>query len=69
MAERKFNLTYCRLLHPLEETFTGGPEKLGAATGMMYALKAQAQGLMDTPGRRRHDGRPTFEYAEPGLRR
>jgi hypothetical protein len=68
-AQEEFNVTYCGLLHLLEETFNGSPDKLGAATGTMYALKAQAQALMDMPDGDGTTAGPTFEYVEQGLRR
>jgi hypothetical protein len=66
-AQEEFNRTYCALLHQLEQAFNGEPDKLGAATGTMYALKAQAQALMRTPDEGGAAG-PTFEYVAPELR-
>ncbi|MER7210036.1 ferritin-like domain-containing protein [Streptosporangium sp. NPDC000239] len=63
-AQEEFNHTYCALLHLLEQAFNGSPRMLSVATGTMYALKAQAQALMETP-----DAGPTFEYVAPELRR
>ncbi|MFE7394377.1 hypothetical protein [Streptomyces sp. NPDC057582] len=68
-AQEEFNLTYCGMLHVLEEAFNGSPAKLGPATGMMYALKTQAQGLMDMEDGDGTTAGPTFEYVDPGRRR
>lgn len=68
-AQEEFNVTYCAVLHLLDQAFNGSPEKLGVATGMMYALKAQAQSLMEMPDKDGTTAGPTFEYVEPGLRR
>ncbi|GGN48057.1 hypothetical protein GCM10011579_000310 [Streptomyces albiflavescens] len=65
IAQEEFNQTYCVLLHLLDQAFNGSPKKLGAATGMMYALKAQAQGLMEAPDGDGTTAGPTFEYVEP----
>ncbi|MFD8424024.1 ferritin-like protein [Streptomyces sp. NPDC059466] len=67
-AQEQFNKTYCVLLHQLDQAFNGSPSSLGAATGTMYALKAQAQSLMRTPDGDDTTAGPTFEYIEPGLR-
>ncbi|WP_084195684.1 ferritin-like domain-containing protein [Streptosporangium amethystogenes] len=61
-AQEEFNHTYCAILHLLELAFNGSPRILAVATGEMYALKAQAQGLMRRGGL-------TFEYVPPELRR
>ncbi|WP_084195553.1 ferritin-like domain-containing protein [Streptosporangium amethystogenes] len=64
-AQEEFNLTYCGVLHLLEQAFDGSPKLLAVATGAMYALKAQAEALMRMP-----DGAgPTFEYVPPERRR
>jgi hypothetical protein len=68
-AQEEFNVTYCGLLQLLEEAFNGSPDRLAAATGTMYALKAQAQALMDMPDGDGTTAGPTFEYVEPELRR
>ncbi|MEU1303005.1 ferritin-like domain-containing protein [Streptomyces shenzhenensis] len=52
-----------------EQAFNGSPKLLGAATGTMYALKAQAQSLMEMPDGDGTTAGPTFEYVEPGRRR
>jgi len=67
-AQDAFNNTYCELLHLLEETFNGSPDRLAAATGTMYALKAKAQALMALPDGDGTTAGPTFEYVEPALR-
>ncbi|WP_393101593.1 ferritin-like protein [Streptomyces sp. LN325] len=67
-AQEQFNKTYCVLLHQLDQAFNGSPKMLGAATGTMYALKAQAQSLMRTPDGDDTTAGPTFEYVEPELR-
>ena len=67
-AQEEFNVTYCGLLRLLEVTFNGSPDKLGAATGMMYALKTKAQALMDLPDGDGTTAGPTFEYVEPAPR-
>ncbi|WP_225848944.1 ferritin-like protein [Streptomyces sp. HPF1205] len=68
-AQEEFNRTYCGLLQLLEETFNGSPDRLAAATGTMYALKSQAQALMEMPEGDGTTAGPTFEYVEPDLRR
>ena len=68
-AQEEFNRTYCGLLHLLDQAFNGSPKSLGAATGMMYALKAQAQGLMEMPDADGTTAGPTFEYVAPESRR
>ncbi|MGQ4390169.1 ferritin-like domain-containing protein [Streptomyces sp. SAS_270] len=68
-AQEEFNRTYCGMLHQLEHAFNGTPNALGAAIGMMYALKAQAQGLMEMPDEDGTTAGPTFEYVEPEARR
>jgi hypothetical protein len=68
-AQEGFNRTYGELLRLLEQAFNGSPQTLGPATGTMYALKAQAQGLMEMPAG--DDGTtagPTFEYVAPESR-
>ncbi|GGJ42279.1 ferritin-like domain-containing protein [Streptomyces brasiliensis] len=66
-AQEEFNQTYCGLLHQLEQAFNGSPKMLGAATGTMYALKAQS--LMEMPDEDGTTAGPTFEYVAPELRR
>jgi Ferritin-like len=68
-AQEEFNHTYCAVLHLLEQAFNGSPKMLGVATGTMYALKAQAQGLMAMPDGDGTTAGPTFEYVPPELRR
>ena len=63
-AQEKFNRTYCQLLQQLEQAFNGSPQLLGAATGTMYTLKAQAQNLMTMPDGDDTTAGPTFEYVE-----
>ncbi|MEU8379155.1 ferritin-like protein [Streptosporangium sp. NPDC048865] len=68
-AQEEFNHTYCAILQLLEQAFNGSPGTLAAATGTMYALKAQAQALtrmLDEGGR---TAGPTFEYVAPEHRR
>ncbi|GAA1587421.1 ferritin-like protein [Kribbella sancticallisti] len=69
LAQEEFNRTYCAVLHLLDHAFNGSPSKLGVATGTMYALKAQAQSLMEMPEGDGTTAGPTFEYVEPELRR
>jgi CDGSH-type Zn-finger protein len=62
-----FARDYCCVLHLLEHTFDGSPALLAVATGAMYALKAQAVSLMQTP---HDDGSgqtlgPAFEWVLP----
>jgi CDGSH-type Zn-finger protein len=69
VAQEEFNHTYCAVLHLLEQAFNGSPRMLAVATGTMYALKAQAEALMQMP---EDDGRtagPTFDYVAPEMRR
>ncbi|NJP88615.1 hypothetical protein HCN51_03935 [Nonomuraea sp. FMUSA5-5] len=61
-AQEEFNHTYCAVLHLLERAFNGSPRLVAVATGMMYALKAQALALVGEAG-------PTFEYVTPEERR
>ncbi|MEU4476290.1 ferritin-like protein [Micromonospora sp. NPDC023888] len=68
-AQEDFNHTYCAVLNLLEQAFNGNPGMLGAATGTMYALKAQAQGLMEMSDGGSTTAGPTFEYVPPELRR
>jgi hypothetical protein len=67
-AQEDFNRTYCALLNLLEQAFNGSPGVLGAATGTMYALKAQALTLMEMPDGEGTAAGPTFEYVPPELR-
>ncbi|MEU3188217.1 hypothetical protein ABZ707_29080 [Streptomyces sp. NPDC006923] len=64
-AQEECNRTYCVLLQQLEQAFNGSPNMLGAATGTMYALKAQAQSLMQMPDGEGTTAGPTFEYVGP----
>ncbi|GAA4264246.1 hypothetical protein GCM10022255_116100 [Dactylosporangium darangshiense] len=68
-AQEEFNHTYCAVLHLLEQAFNGSPKLLAVATGTMYALKAQAQALMQMPDEEGTTAGPTFEYVPPELRR
>jgi Ferritin-like len=66
LAQEEFNHAYCGVLHLLEHAFNGSPQVLAGAIGAMYALKAQAESLMQIPT---HDGLavagPTFEHVSP----
>jgi Ferritin-like len=48
MADQ-FDATYSSLLNALNGTFTGAPENLNVAMGLMYSLRVQAQDLMQQP--------------------
>jgi Ferritin-like len=67
-AQEEFNRTYCSLLAELEQAFDGHPEMLGAATGTMFALKAQAGALMQMPDGPGRTAGPSFDYVPPELR-
>jgi hypothetical protein len=67
-AQKEFNRVYCGLLQGLEQAFNGSPETLGAAVGTMYAVKAQAQALMQMTDGDGTVAGPTFEYVRPDLR-
>jgi hypothetical protein len=67
-AQHEFNVSYCTLLEKLEQAFNASPERIDDAIGTMYALKAKAQTLMQTPDGRDHVAGPTFDYVRPGLR-
>ncbi|MFE7168692.1 ferritin-like protein [Streptomyces sp. NPDC057616] len=67
-GQERFNRTYCILLDQLEQAFNGGPAMLGTAMGTMYALKGQAQRLLQTPDGDETTAGPTFEYVEPESR-
>jgi hypothetical protein len=56
------------LLDQLEQAFNGSPAMLGTAMGTMYALKGQAQRLLQTPDGDETTAGPTFEYVEPESR-
>jgi hypothetical protein len=62
-AQAAFNRSYCAILALLEQAFSGKPTQLPSAICAMYALKGQAQALMQLPS---GDGvttaGPTFEY-------
>jgi hypothetical protein len=45
----QFDQTYTALLHALHATVNGEPAQLGAAIGLMYTLRLQAQQLVETP--------------------
>ena len=68
-AQEGFDSTYCAVLNLLEQAFNGSPGMLGAATGKMYALKAQAQALLEMPDGAGTTAGLTFEYVPPELRR
>jgi hypothetical protein len=46
-TQDEFNRTYGDLLTTLDRAFDGHPELFGAGVGLMYQLKAQAQGAHD----------------------
>lgn len=60
-----FNQTYCKTLEMVEQAFNGNPAMLGMSVGTMYALKAQAQGLMALQDDDGQAAGPTFEYVAP----
>ncbi|MEU8809090.1 ferritin-like protein [Streptomyces violaceoruber] len=64
-AQEVFNQTYCKTLEMLEQAFNGNPAMLGMSVGTMYALKAQAQGLMALQDDDGQAAGPTFEYVAP----
>jgi hypothetical protein len=64
-AQEEFNRVYSGLLQQLEQAFNGSPEGLGAAVGTMYAVKTQAQALMQMPDGDGTVAGPTFEYVQP----
>jgi hypothetical protein len=67
-AQEEFNRAYCSLLALLEQAFNGSPELLGVATRTMFAVKAQAEGLMQMPDGPGRTAGPSFEYVPPELR-
>ena len=67
-AQEEFNATYCSMLGRLEQAFNGRPAQLGDAIGLMYALKAGAQSLMQMPDGGGQVAGPTFDYV-PRVRR
>lgn len=69
IAQDDFNQTYCEMLQLLDHAFNGNPEMLAVAIRTMYALKAQAQRLMEMPDGDGCTAGPTFEYVEPERRR
>ena len=69
IAQDDFNQTYCEMLGLLEQAFNGSPEMLTVAIRTMYALKAQAQRLMEMPDGADGTAGPTFEYVEHERRR
>lgn len=69
VAQEEFNQTYCSLLAQLDQAFDGRPELLGSATRTMFALKAQAEALMQLPDGPRYAAGPTFDYVPPAVRR
>ncbi|MFI6678696.1 ferritin-like domain-containing protein [Kribbella sp. NPDC050470] len=68
VAQEEFNHTYCAVLHLLEQTFNGSPRMLSVATGTMYALKAQAEALMQMSDDDGFVAGPTFDYVTPAAR-
>ncbi|RAS67401.1 ferritin-like protein [Lentzea atacamensis] len=68
-AQEEFNLTYCGLLHLLEQAFDGSPRMLAVAVGEMFALKAQAEALLRMPDDSGGTAGPTFEYVPVEQRR
>jgi len=67
-AQEEFNRTYCGMLQQLDQAFNGSPQMLGAAIGMMYALRAQALRLLEMPDGEGMTAGPTFEYVVPEAR-
>jgi hypothetical protein len=62
----RFASAYTRLLQALQETFSGAPERLAAALGLMFELRLTAQDVLATPD---GQGRPTglcFQYIPDG---
>ena len=55
-------------LPDVNERCDGSQETLGAAVGTMYAVKAQAQTLMQMPDGDGTVAGPTFEYVRPEFR-
>ncbi|TDD30025.1 hypothetical protein E1218_02555 [Kribbella turkmenica] len=68
VAQEEFNHTYCAVLHLLEQAFNGSPRMLSAATGTMYALKAQVSELMQMADGEGFTAGPTFDYVAPTAR-
>ena len=68
-AQQEFNDTYCSLLAQLEKAFDGSPEVLAAATRTMFAVRAQAQALMQMPDGTGRTAGPSFDYVAPEHRR
>jgi hypothetical protein len=60
---RQCDQTFSALVDALQETFTGNPQHLDAAIGLMYSLRLQAQELvaMPIPGLEANAG-PRFLY-------
>jgi hypothetical protein len=52
----------------LEQAFNGNPELLGDATRTMFAVKAQAEALMQMPDGPGRTAGPSFGYVPPELR-
>jgi Ferritin-like len=69
VAQEEFNRTYCSLLAQLEQAFSVRPDLLAAATGTMFALKAQAGALMQLPDGPGRTAGPSFDYVPPAVRR
>ena len=62
LVAEQFAGTYTRLLHALQQAFSGRPGALDAALGLMFELRLVAQDVLATPDA---DGRPTglcFQY-------
>lgn len=63
MLSDKFNVAYTNLLRALQDTFTGKPEDLKVALGLMYELRLTAETLVATPLPGTDlQAAPTFEY-------
>jgi hypothetical protein len=60
----QFDATFTTLVDDLQRTFTGQPDRLGAAMAQMHALRVEAQRLMPlpVPGTAETAG-PRFLYA------
>jgi hypothetical protein len=52
----------------LEQAFNGNPELLGDATRTMFAVKAQAEALMQMPDGPGRTAGPSFDYVPAELR-
>ena len=66
-AMRAFNVTYMQLLRALHDACNGNPHLLSTvAVPQMYALKYQAQALLNTPIGDGFTAGPSFEYIRIG---